>query len=165
MLRCVLEVSSSLSSVWICFGSKFHASSNYSFIIFMSSCRHWRGSAKTDTTSPSLQPYSKELCMWICGIWRLWFHDMEHWNQTMKRFAMRDILRLSFFHSLMQQILLNESTILDIPVFASLARRSLRTCAPLSWNSWVDVECAYGTMSTAYFIALFSDGERRSARR
>lgn len=50
----------------------------------------------------------------------LWFHKMEHWHQTIKRFAMREIL--SFFLSLrsvMQQMLLNESTILGILVFSS----------------------------------------------
>lgn len=154
-----LKFTPKISSVFRCFmvvvsvgmgwaRLKFHALGNYSFISFMSSCRvgarktersgrklHTRIFVFNSSRSPSCECSSYASLRYSK---RLWFHKMELWLRTIKRFAMREIL---FFldSSLMQQMLLNESTILGSARsnphgLLHHTTRSSRTCAPISPN-------------------------------
>lgn len=81
--------------------------------------------------------------LWMCSLYvslrylrGLWFHKMEHWHQTIKRFFFAFFYIPRRLHSTMQQMLLNESTILGIffPCFAPLSNpRVVFSCLRFVW--------------------------------
>lgn len=157
---------------------ELHARGNYILCSFMlrhdvcvdaAELKNLPSSPNTDMRFSSLVHHlvnALSACMYVSLRYsELWFHKMEHWHQTIKRFVMREILsfRFSFFlYSLMQQMLLNESTILGI--LSLCFRPSSRPIPPLlhaiirfervlqflsSLSAQVCAECAYWMLSDA----------------